>query len=297
MALTDALNDFLGRNENIRIPGVSVVEGKVSVIGGRSEQQDFLWTATKKDGTRWGIVADGHGEDGARVSKLAVEVLIKEYERLHTQPDFANRAKFSFNRAHAYLKGRFNGGTTATAFDILRKNHRVTLNLAHVGDTKGVIFNLVTNSKIHETRDHVGDNHSEAERVEEAGGFVRRGRVSGILAVTRGLGDEYTGVISEPETTTIELSAGRYLMAICTDGLIKGLRKYLEIKVDADTPVDYILKYFRTFGSTMSMEQITENLVGQAVRGFQESRLRKGKSLRASYGDNVTLVLSGIEVK
>jgi serine/threonine protein phosphatase PrpC len=58
------------------------------------------------------------------------------------------------------------------------------------------------------TKDHRTDDPEEVQRIEKAGGFMFKGRVLGVLAVTRSLGDhcmkEY--VIAQPFVKEISIS-------------------------------------------------------------------------------------------
>jgi serine/threonine protein phosphatase PrpC len=77
--------------------------------------------------------------------------------------------------------------------------NRVQIVAANVGDARVVLgHNNGTAERL--TRDHKADNDDEVERIRQAGGFCFKGRVSGVLAVTRSLGDFYLKdfVIAEP---------------------------------------------------------------------------------------------------
>ena len=63
----------------------------------------------------------------------------------------------------------------------------VFLHVANVGDCRAVLCRGGTAVAI--TRDHTPSVPTEAARVEAAGGFVSRGRVNGILGVSRSFGD------------------------------------------------------------------------------------------------------------
>ena len=62
-----------------------------------------------------------------------------------------------------------------------------TIYAANAGDARIVLGHA---GKAHRmTRDHRTDDPEEVRRIEESGGFIFKGRVLGILAVTRSLGD------------------------------------------------------------------------------------------------------------
>jgi serine/threonine protein phosphatase PrpC len=90
--------------EAIRKSVVTVIEGKASIAGGRDSQQDFVWTGAKKEGTRWGVVADGHGPDGGFLAVFGGKKLMNEYNQmLNKGSSFADAARFAFNRVHSSL--------------------------------------------------------------------------------------------------------------------------------------------------------------------------------------------------
>ncbi|KAJ2801740.1 mgpp2cl-1, protein phosphatase 2C-like protein 1, partial [Coemansia guatemalensis] len=66
-----------------------------------------------------------------------------------------------------------------------------------------------------------GDDSHEIERISEAGGYVFNGRVNGILAVTRALGDSSLKqfVIGNPFTTETDLDDEDDLLILACDGL------------------------------------------------------------------------------
>lgn len=63
----------------------------------------------------------------------------------------------------------------------------VVLHVANVGDCRAVLCRR--GKSIAMTRDHTPSMPTEAARIEAAGGFVSRGRVNGILGVSRSFGD------------------------------------------------------------------------------------------------------------
>ena len=71
----------------------------------------------------------------------------------------------------------------------------VFLHVANAGDCRGVLSRAGTAVVV--TQDHTPSVPCEAARVEKAGGFVSRGRVNGILGVSRSFGDIHCKVCSE----------------------------------------------------------------------------------------------------
>ena len=63
-----------------------------------------------------------------------------------------------------------------------------TIYCANSGDSRAVLV-LKTGKIIELSHDHKPDNDIELKRIKAAGGFVEEGRVQGIIAVSRAIGD------------------------------------------------------------------------------------------------------------
>eukprot|EP00163_Fabomonas_tropica_P005263 TRINITY_DN14766_c0_g1_i2.p2 TRINITY_DN14766_c0_g1~~TRINITY_DN14766_c0_g1_i2.p2 ORF type:complete len:204 (-),score=32.63 TRINITY_DN14766_c0_g1_i2:936-1547(-) len=89
-------------------------------------------------------------------------------------------------------------GTTAVTVLLRYVGDSKYLFCANAGDARAV---LSTNNEVARiSYDHTAKDEAEVARITEGGGFVRANRVSGILAVSRALGDHAfkDHVISEP---------------------------------------------------------------------------------------------------
>lgn len=62
-----------------------------------------------------------------------------------------------------------------------------TIHAANAGDARVVLCH--EGEAFRMTHDHRTDDPEEVKRIEESGGFIFKGRVLGVLAVTRSLGD------------------------------------------------------------------------------------------------------------
>lgn len=96
---------------------------------------------------------------------------------------------------------------------------RRVLYCANAGDARGV---LCRNGKaVRLTYDHKGSDRQEAKRIMDAGGFVLSGRVNGVLAVTRSLGDSSMKefVVGAPYTTETELCNEDEFLILACDGV------------------------------------------------------------------------------
>lgn len=90
---------------------------------------------------------------------------------------------------------------------------------ANAGDSRGVLCR--GGKAIRLTYDHKGSDKQEAKRIVDAGGYVRRNRVVGMLAVSRSLGDSdfKTWVIGQPHTTATTLGDEDEFVILACDGV------------------------------------------------------------------------------
>ncbi|KAL6948956.1 hypothetical protein ACO0QE_001437 [Hanseniaspora vineae] len=97
--------------------------------------------------------------------------------------------------------------------------HKRMLYTANVGDSRIVLMR--DGKAIRLTYDHKASDQYEMKRVEKAGGLIMKSRVNGMLAVTRSIGDKFFDklVISNPFTTSVELTSKDQFLIIACDGL------------------------------------------------------------------------------
>ena len=98
-------------------------------------------------------------------------------------------------------------------------DHRRVLYSANAGDARGVLCR--GGKAVRLTYDHKGSDKQEAKRITDAGGFVMAGRVNGVLAVTRSLGDTSMKefVVGSPYTTETELCDEDEFLILACDGV------------------------------------------------------------------------------
>ncbi|KAK9388711.1 phosphatase 2C-like domain-containing protein, partial [Lipomyces mesembrius] len=103
--------------------------------------------------------------------------------------------------------------------------------------------------------DHKGTDQMEAQRIKNSGGVVLNGRVNGILAVTRALGDSYIKklVISHPYTTETYLTPEDEFVILACDGLwdvcsdqdaVDLIRDIKDPQTASRILIDYALSHF-----------------------------------------------------
>ena len=96
---------------------------------------------------------------------------------------------------------------------------RRVLYVANAGDARGVLCRKGRALRL--TYDHKGTDKQEAKRIMDSGGFVMSGRVNGVLAVTRSLGDSSMKefVVGAPYTTETELTEDDEVLILACDGV------------------------------------------------------------------------------
>jgi len=96
---------------------------------------------------------------------------------------------------------------------------RRVLYVANAGDARGVLCRKGRALRL--TYDHKGTDKQEAKRIMDSGGFVMSGRVNGVLAVTRSLGDSSMKefVVGAPYTTETDLTEDDELLILACDGI------------------------------------------------------------------------------
>ncbi|KAJ2001199.1 phosphatase 2C [Coemansia thaxteri] len=141
-------------------------------------------------------------------------------------PEVFNLAFIEADRRLAVDLKTHSGCTAAVAFLEVKElvagdsaTRQCTLYCANVGDARAVLSRA--GAAVRLTYDHKGDDANECARISESGGYVFNGRVNGILAVTRALGDSSLKqyVIGNPFTTETPLSDADDLLILACDGL------------------------------------------------------------------------------
>lgn len=140
--------------------------------------------------------------------------------------------------------------TTVPPFTPIDSNLRRVLYCANAGDARGVLCR--GGKAIRLTYDHKGSDKQEAKRIMDAGGFVMSGRVNGVLAVTRSLGDSSMKefVVGAPYTTETELAEEDEFIILACDGVSYTTRD--SGAADARFPFALVVGYCRRQGGHRS---------------------------------------------
>ena len=232
-------------------------------------------------------VFDGHG--GCRASNFAKEnlyVFVRKNFPAGDVEKFDSELKKGLTSAFKQTDDAFlaeasketpNWRDGATATCVLALNN--ILYVSNIGDSKTILVRRSTDAKppgiLPLTSDHSPLEYAERQGIQKAGGFVRDGRVQGVLEVSRAFGDarfkKYVTCI--PDITKCTLTDNdRYIIMAC-DGLWKG------------------------FTIKEAVKFIDDILDDSALPGDEDSRCEKAcasvasEAIRRGSSDNVTVVL------
>eukprot|EP01088_Endostelium_zonatum_P022081 TRINITY_DN915_c0_g1_i1.p1 TRINITY_DN915_c0_g1~~TRINITY_DN915_c0_g1_i1.p1 ORF type:complete len:267 (-),score=77.11 TRINITY_DN915_c0_g1_i1:150-950(-) len=91
--------------------------------------------------------------------------------------------------------------------------------VANVGDARAVLSTAGTAERL--TYEHKATDEAEADRINKAGGFLVSGRVNGLIAVARALGDHNMKdyIISTPATRSVKLTEENDFLIMACDGI------------------------------------------------------------------------------
>jgi len=157
---------------------------------------------------------------------------------------------------------------------------RRVLYVANAGDARGVLCRKGRALRL--TYDHKGTDKQEAKRIMDSGGFVMSGRVNGVLAVTRSLGDSSMKefVVGAPYTTETELSEDDELLILACDGVRNHpLRSQMSFLID----------------STQIWDVLEDEAACQLVRGIPDpqeaAKLLVQEATHRYTNDNITVMV------
>ena len=127
-----------------------------------------------------------------------------------------------FNQIDEKLKQNnyYNVGSTANIIYITNENNKKILYSANVGDTRSI---LISNNQVRRlSYDHRASDPQEYSRIINGGGIVFRGRVYGVLMLSRAFADwelKNFGVSCIPHFCKVELNEFDKYVVIASDGV------------------------------------------------------------------------------
>lgn len=203
-------------------------------------------------------IYDGHGGTGCvEFVQSRFHTIIQE-ELGQTPNDVKDAFKRAYLRMDKMLEEKMGGSTCITAFirhevDATTGAQIRKLYSGNCGDARTVLCR--GDQAIRITRDHKAsdeqDDIDEADRIRAAGGFIARGRVNGVLAVTRSLGDHNMKqwIIPDPYQTEWTLTSADTFLVLACDGL-------WDVMKDQEV-VDFV--------KSMRMESATAQTIAAAI--------------------------------
>ena len=234
----------------------------------RTEMQDVIVIddAFGPDGLRTlCCVFDGHG--GARASEIAAEFLPRVLAQEVGQRDPKDIFQDAFLASDTVFEneGILYHGTTAMCVMLEKYGSTMLLHLGSVGDSRAVLSSR--GRAIDLAPVHTPASEDEVSRIQREGGFLARGKVNGMVAVTRSLGDLVMKsiIISDPFTRTEVLTADNDCIVIACDGVWDVIHPQSAIDTcirspDAKSAAQAILKAALELGSTDNLSVICVKL-------------------------------------
>lgn len=191
-------------------------------------------------------IFDGHGgKECAAYLKLHLfknfKEIIKNYHKINNS---LKRVFFQTNRD--WLRTGKNSGSTCNLV-IINKDTK-SFFVANTGDSRAILC-MNDGNTIALSKDHKTSNPKEKLRIEKSGGFVKGGRVNGILAMSRSFGDkdisEY--LTSNPDIIKGNLTKNAFFILQASDGLFdvmsnKQIFTYVKFLISKKTPLTNIPK-------------------------------------------------------
>jgi serine/threonine protein phosphatase PrpC len=218
-------------------------------------------------------VIDGHGGDltAEFVRKNFLEISSKTFENLDCIENVQKNIEAAFVCTHRLLKEKYpntdSGACVLASFEIDGK----WIALASSGDCRSLQIKKDGTFCIM-TPEHKASDKDERKRIENAGMFVEAGRVNGILAVSRSIGDfDFQGRApekQEEESDDCKFEEKFHAVSCMPDVLVYSLENTDAILLYTDgvyesLTSEHIAEMFKT--SKDSLEELCSRIVFNAV--------------------------------
>jgi serine/threonine protein phosphatase PrpC len=149
-------------------------------------------------------------------------------------------------------------GSTCTFCLIDKSSYDIWI--ANVGDSRCILISKTNVQQM--SVDHKPDNPKEKNRIEQADGWVSSGRVIGILAMSRSLGDrdlksqKETLLVSTPSIMHHKLTENDMYVVVACDGLF-------DVYENNEVPI--FVNQVRNSNPNLSLDQVAQQLVTDAI--------------------------------
>jgi protein phosphatase PTC1 len=238
--------------------------GVSEMIGKRSSLEDtHILSEDFAEKMRVFALFDGHNGDDA--SKLAQKMFLNLLKTA-CSTDVIQSIKDSLGALEAEICKvcRNDVGTTAA---IVLIDDKKKIYSGNIGDTRSIL--VTSDGFVELSLDHRPTNHQEYNQIRRRGGFVKDDRVSGILAVSRTLGDQILkkSVSAEPFTRATDISSNAKYIVIACDGVwdvLSNLQVSELIQLETHNDCTYLAQKIRdcaySLGSTDNISVIVIKL-------------------------------------
>jgi Leucine-rich repeat (LRR) protein/serine/threonine protein phosphatase PrpC len=199
----------------------------VGVFDGHTGTETSLLCANKLHVYLADVLAQSREDKGARIKSdgaagnylvSAASTFSKSENRANRRIAAALRRAFALVHVDTVNLPLPDGSAALVALLIDRR-----VFLANTGDCRAVLFDVDSQAIVCSTSDHKPESASEIARIKGEGGFVSdKGRVNGVLSLSRAIGDvALQPVVSwEPEITVVQLQPQhRYRLLMGCDGV------------------------------------------------------------------------------
>lgn len=244
------MNNFKNMNGGKK-PSYSVVSYQAQ--GKRQYMEDRIIIKLNKTNCFFSVL-DGHGGSHCAnfMKKNLYPIFVLEKKKLKN--DIQKSLLNTYIKAdNLFLKQNIKSGSTACSLFIDNNNNKFYV--ANTGDSR--IISYHDNRIIQLSIDHKPDSPKEQHRIYRTGGFVKYGRLNGILAMSRSLGDinlKGNGLSCLPDIITGNIKNQIKYFIIASDGLY-----------DVMTNSDIINFINKKLNRGIPKKEIVKQLVNHAI--------------------------------
>ncbi|GAA6064492.1 hypothetical protein JCM10212_002380, partial [Sporobolomyces blumeae] len=217
LRLEDESGTAAGQASGVKSPPVDEIQN------GKVEDRDTALEEAKQDGVE---TADDNprealravGEDDSESADQASSSKIKSKIKSILTGSSTSKSPTPTTDTPAHLGKHHHDAEVGGPAKVVKAAKR-TLYTANAGDARAVLAR--NGQAVRLSHDHKASDAKEAERIDQAGGFIMNQRVNGYLAVSRSLGDSAMKqfVVGSPYTTETTLGPEDDFLIIACDGL------------------------------------------------------------------------------
>jgi len=194
-------------------------DGRQSFLKSLRDSPSSPTSSKDAHGVEFDDTTSGNGEPSDHQSKTSQSRLKTALKRFSQSSRSLSSTPRSLSPSASSPETASQSGATSLQRPPAGSPLRRVLYVANAGDARGVLCHKGRALRL--TYDHKGTDKQEAKRITDSGGFVMSGRVNGVLAVTRSLGDSSMKefVVGAPYTTETVLDEDDEMLILACDGV------------------------------------------------------------------------------